>query len=196
LGCCRGGPSYSRNTGGAARTVAASVTLTGGAIFTALRPEVGQCAFDVALADARSPVMGSENAAEGRGQPGKVAVVDTAIVQLVSELGEQPRSVPPGGRGRHANLHLSFDHMDRGSPGRRGPCLFPRSVPAGGRAPLGDRATPPGRDRPTAPGAGRRHAPPVVRLSRFFAVLRAPCLFCARPTRSRRCRSRSRRRTR
>lgn len=80
MGRCRGGSSYWRNTGGAARTVAASVTLAGDAIFAALRPELGQCAFDGVLADARSPVIGSDNAAEGRGQAGKVAVVDTAIV--------------------------------------------------------------------------------------------------------------------
>ena len=46
--------------------------------------------------------------------------------------------------------------------GRRGGRLLPRSVPAGGRTPLGDRSAASRRDRPTAPAAGRRRSPPFA----------------------------------
>ena len=50
------------------------------------------------------------------GQARKVAVVDTTVVQLVRELAEQLWPVSASGFERDADLDLSFDQLDCGSP--------------------------------------------------------------------------------
>ncbi len=75
------------------------------------------------------------------GEAGEVAVVDATVVQLAGELAEQLRQVPPGGVKREPHLDPPLDDLDGGSAGGRGSCLFPGAVPAGGRAPRGDRSS-------------------------------------------------------
>ena len=124
-----------------------------------LLPEKGRRTSDVPVADVRSPAVGSENGTQGRGQLGEVAVVDATVVELAGELGEQPGPVPAGRRGWHADFHVSFHHVDRGSSGGRRPCLFPGAMPAGGRTPLRDRPPASWSDGSTAPTTGRRRGP-------------------------------------
>jgi hypothetical protein len=87
---------------------------------------------------------------------GQVSDVDTAVAQLTGELTEQPRPIPAGRLERYMDLDPPLDHLHRRPAGGRRAALFPGSMPAGGRAPLRDRAAAARGDRFAAPSTGRR----------------------------------------
>src|SRR3954447_15465415 len=63
----------------------------------------------------------------------QVTVVDSAVLELPSEVTEQAGPVLTLGRDRRGDLHASLDHPDRGQAGRGRPGLLPSSLPAGQR---------------------------------------------------------------
>src|SRR4051812_25254375 len=87
---------------------------------------------------------------------GQVSVVDAAVAQLPGELTEQPRPIPAGRLEGDADFDPPLNHLHRRTAGGRRAALFPGSMPAGGRAPLRDRAPAARRDRSAAPSADRR----------------------------------------
>jgi hypothetical protein len=75
---------------------------------------------------------------------------------LTGELTEQPRPIPAGRLEGDADFDPPLNHLHRRTAGGRRAALFPGSMPAGGRAPLRDRAPAARRDRSAAPSADRR----------------------------------------
>jgi hypothetical protein len=116
----------------------------------------------------RTLSVGLQHGLECSGEAGKVTVVDAPVVQLAGKLDEELRPVAPGRFEGDADLDVSFHHLDCSSFGGRGASLFPGSVSAGGRTPLGDRSPASRSDRPTAPTTGRRGDP--SRATVYFGV--------------------------
>ncbi len=106
-----------------------------------------------------APSVGLQHGLQCPGEAGEVAVVDATVVHLARELAEQRRPVPPGGFEGDADLDPSLYHLHGGPARARSSRLLPGSMPAGGRAPLGDRAPASRRDRPAAPATGRGGRP-------------------------------------
>ena len=80
--------------------------------------------------DVRASVVGVEDAAQSRGEGGKVAVVDATVVQLAGKLAEHCDPGPAGRRRGDTDLHLTLDDVYGRAAGRRRSCLFPGSLPA------------------------------------------------------------------
>jgi hypothetical protein len=91
---------------------------------------------------------------------GQLSVVDESAVDLPGELTQHDRQLPVPGRFRRRRGSEgdddALDNFYRGSAGSSGPRLLPRTMPAGGRAPLGDGASGPRGDRAVAPAARSR----------------------------------------
>ncbi len=124
----------------------------------------------------RPPPVGLQYGLQCSTEAGQVAVIDAGVVQLLGQFAEQRGPVPPGRLERDPDLDAPLDHLHRRSAGGHSSALFPGSVPAGGRAPLRNRATAARCDRPTAPSAGRRCGAPFSPVRRGAGPVRAPGL--------------------
>ena len=96
---------------------------------------------------------------EFAGEAEEVAVVHAAVIELGGKVMKQPRPVLTGWLQGKADRYQSLDDVDWASIGCCGSLLFPGTVPAGGRTPLRDGATPSRRDRTAAPSARRGGGP-------------------------------------
>jgi hypothetical protein len=127
-----------------------------------------------------SPPVRLQHRLQCSAQPGEVAGVDPTVAQLAGELTEEPLPVSSARFAGNLDLHDPFHHANRSATRRRSPLLLPRSVPAGGGAPLGDRSAASGSDRSTAPAAMRRGGPSSAvigrRRDRFAAGNPGRCL--------------------
>jgi hypothetical protein len=100
-----------------------------------------------------------EYGVERDGQGQQVAVVDSAVVELASEVAEQPWPILAPGYDRCGNVHPSLDDPDSSEAGGDRSGLFPGPLPAGRRTPLRESTRRLEGDRPTAPPARRRGQP-------------------------------------
>jgi len=114
----------------------------------------------------RTPATGIQHGVERDREVGEVAVVDATVVELASEVVQQPGPVSAGRRRGHGNLDAPLDDRDRGEAGFCCPGLFPRPLPAGRRAPLRDPASGLRLHRGAAPAAGRGRTPSLADLGR------------------------------
>lgn len=136
------------------------------------RSEEVRCA-----APARPPPVGPQDRVQCPAEGGQVPVVDTAVIQLTGELAEQPRPVSTGRLERYTDLDPPLDHLHRRPAGFRRAALLPGPVPAGGRAPLRDRAAPARGDRSAAPSASRRGGPSFGPVCRMTGLVRTGAFF-------------------
>ena len=113
-----------------------------------------------AEADGVPAVIGDQDGVKGDRQAGEVAVVDPAVSELGSQLGQGLGPIASGERLWCRDLHAPFDDLYRRPAGGCGAGLLPGAMPTGGRTPLGDRSPGSRGDRPAAPAAGRRGGPP------------------------------------
>ena len=118
------------------------------------------------------PPVGLQDRVQCPAEGGQVPVVDAAVIQLTGELAEQPRPVPAGRLEGDADFDPPLNHLHRRTAGGRCAALFPGSMPAGGRAPLRDRAPAARRDRSTAPSADRRGGAPFRPVRRWGGPIR------------------------
>lgn len=109
--------------------------------------------------DVSPSVVGLEDLTQYHREGRQVAVVDLSAVELTDELTEHGRPVPAGQYDGRRYLQVSLDDLDSRAAGSCGARLFPSSVPAGGRTPLGDGSAASGGDGPPAPAAGRCRGP-------------------------------------
>jgi hypothetical protein len=107
-------------------------------------------------APARPPPVRPQDRVQCPAEGGQVPVVDAPVIQLTGELAEQPRPVSTGRLEGYTDLDPPLDHLHCRPAGVRRAALLPGPVPAGGRAPLRDRAAAARGDRSAAPSAGRR----------------------------------------
>ena len=125
------------------------------------------------VADERASLERQSDNLQRCPQVTKVPVVDATVVELMSQLEEQPCPVLSRRGGGYENLQWAFDDPDSGQSRSGGSSLLPRTLPAGSRAPLWK---PPPRlhlDRLTAPAtrAGRTPALLCRRRWRLGAAL-------------------------
>jgi hypothetical protein len=114
----------------------------------------------------RTPAIGIQHGVERDREVGEVAVVDATVVELASEVVQQPGPVSAGRRGGDGDLDAPLDDLDRGEARFCCPGLFPRPLPAGRRAPFRDPAPGLRLHRRAAPAAGRRRTPSLGDLGR------------------------------
>jgi hypothetical protein len=144
---------------------------------SASRAPGGTVPLGGAEADMVPAVVGGQDSVEGKRQAGKVTVVDPAVIELRSQLGQGLRPVASGDWLPHGDLYAPFHDLHCRPAGGRSARLLPGAVPASGRTPFGDG--PPGSrgDRPATPAAGPRGGPPfgaASGLRRVGAGLRRP----------------------
>ncbi len=108
---------------------------------------------DRSTADMGAAAVRGKDGADGVREVQEVAVVDAAVVDLASERTEQRYPVVAPGRDGDRDLDASLDHLHGGPARGGGSGLLPGAVPAGGRAPLRDRAAAAWGDGAAAPGA-------------------------------------------
>jgi hypothetical protein len=86
---------------------------------------------------------GGVDGVEGCREVGKIAAVDTAGVELLSEFAQQGRPFAVARRSNMLDRHCddALDDFDGGPPRPSCARLFPRTLPARGGAPLGMRPT-------------------------------------------------------
>jgi hypothetical protein len=76
-------------------------------------PTVSGALIDRPGSDEGPAVECLEHGVEGDGQGQQVAVVDAAVVELASEVAEQPRPILASGEDRCGHSYASLDDLDR-----------------------------------------------------------------------------------
>jgi hypothetical protein len=88
-------------------------------------PTVSGALIDRPGSDEGPAVECLEHGVEGDGQGQQVAVVDSAVVELASEVAEQPWPILAPGYDRCGNVHPSLDDPDSSEAGGDRSGLFP-----------------------------------------------------------------------
>ncbi len=80
----------------------------------------------------RAPSVSLQYGLKSTSQAGEISVVETAVVEVLDELAEQPLPVAASGCEPEDDHHPPLDDLHGGKPRGRRPALLPCAVAAGG----------------------------------------------------------------
>jgi len=80
----------------------------------------------------RTPPVRLQYRFKSPSQAGEIAVVETAVLEMLHEHAQQPLPVATGRCERDVDLDAPLDDLRSGQAGGRRPALLPGAVPTGG----------------------------------------------------------------